>query len=429
MKKIFFIILILLVVMVGLVYLSVSETDATYKPAEVQNIKDLENTDFTQFDSVLVATSTLYQASDFKKKIQGENYREAWTVPVKVPVVFLDTLMGGMEIVKKGGGTQTQSLRLKSPEGVLYSLRSINKDPAAQVPGFVRTLGLENIVIDGVSASHPYAALLVASLADAAGVLHTHPKPVFIPKQDFLGKYNEEFGNRLFLLEYETESEVNFTDFENVENILDTKDLQKLKDEVNEKLHIDEPAMVRTRLFDLLIGDWDRHAKQWGWVVQKTKDGFKAIPLPGDRDNAFFNLNGLIPEIVSHPSLEPEVRPFEKEIDYMPGLVYPNDIYFLYFTPEEIFVEEAVNLQKLLTDQKIEEAFKAWPEEFTKLHGEEIATKIKSRRDNLVAYAREFKKEISKRDLLNKPLKNSEDIEISPELIRCFECKKINSYK
>lgn len=408
---------------IGLVYLSVSETDATFKTAEVLNIQDVENTDFKKYDSVLVAASTLYQASDLKELIQGENYREAWSVPVKVPVVFLDTLMGGMEIVQEGGGTQTQSLRLRSPNGVLYSLRSINKDPALQVPEFARTLGLENIVIDGISASHPYAALLVASLADAAGVLHTNPKPVFVPKQDFLGEYNENFGNRLFLLEYETESKVNFTELENVENILDTKDLQKLKAEVGKKLSIDEHAMVRTRLFDLLIGDWDRHAKQWGWVVQKTGEQYKAIPLPGDRDNAFFNVDGFIPEIVTNPSLEPELRPFDAEIDYMPGLVYPNDIYFLYFTPEEIFIEEAKNLERLLSDEKIEEAFKVWPEEFIKLHGEEIENKIKSRRDNLVAYAKEFKKEISKRELLSEPLKNSEDIEISTDLMKCFECE------
>lgn len=430
MKKIFFIFLIFLVVIIGLVYLSVSETGETFKTAEVLNIDDVENTDFSQFDSVLVATSTLYEASELKKLIQGENFREAWTVPVKVPVVYLDTLLGGMEIVQKGGGTQTQSLRLKSPDGVLYSLRSVNKNPASQVPEFVRTLGLENVVIDGISASHPFAAVLVASLAEAAGVLHTHPKPVFIPKQDFLGKYNEEFGNRLYLLEYETESEENFTSLKNVKNILDTKDLQKLKDEVGEKLSIDEAAMVRTRLFDLLIGDWDRHAKQYGWVVQETQqERYKAIPLPGDRDNAFFTIDGIIPEIVTRPSIEPMVRPFEEEIDYMPGLVYPNDIYFLYFTPEEIFIQEARNLQKLLTDEKIDEAFKVWPREFTNLHGKEIAAKIKSRRENLVEYAREFKKEISKRELLNEPLKNSEDINISPELIKCFECKHINTQK
>lgn len=229
-----------------------------------------------------------------------------------------------------------------------------------------------------------------------------------------------------FLLEYETESEVNFTELENVEKILDTKDLQKLKNEVGEKISIDEPAMVRTRLFDLLIGDWDRHAKQWGWVVQKTGDRYKAIPLPGDRDNAFFSIDGIIPEIITNPSIEPELRPFEEEIDYMPGLVYDNDVYFLYYTPEEIFVEEARNLQSLLTDEKIEESFKVWPRELIKLHGEEISNKIKSRRNDLVEYAREFKKEISNRDLLSKPLKNSEDIKISPDLMKCFECEKIN---
>lgn len=423
MKKIFWIFLLIIIFLISLIYISVSSTDKEFGTVNIKDFEDLENIDFRKHDTVEIAASSLYEGNVLKGIIQGENYREAWSTPVKVPVVFLDTLFGGMKIVKEGGGTQTHSLRLESPDGILYSLRSVNKDPASHVPEFARNLGLENIVVDAISASHPYGALLSASLSEAAGVLHTHPRVVFIPKQDFLGEeYNEKYGNRLFLLEYETEGEKNWTSREDVEEILDTKHLQEWKQKYGTRLKVDENALVRARLFDLFIGDWDRHAKQWGWVVQKKNNRFTAYPLAGDRDNAFFNIDGIIPEIISNKNIEPTIRPFEKEIDYLPGLVYPNDVYFLRFTPENIFIEEAQKLQDLMSDEAIENAFKVWPEEIYELDGEEIKIKLKSRRENLVETAKEFHRIISQKELLNEPLNGSEDIEISQELIQCFEC-------
>ncbi|MDX1719502.1 MAG: hypothetical protein R3353_05035 [Salegentibacter mishustinae] len=423
MKKLLWLVFILLIGFIGLIYFSVSSTDKEFETVTIQEFDDLESIDFRRHDSVEVAASSLYKANELKDIMQGENYREAWTTPVKVPVLFLDSLYGGVEIVKEGGGTQTHSLRLKDKNGFLYSLRSVNKDPSTHVPEFARSLGLENIVIDAISASHPYGAILAASLSEKAEVLHTHPKVVFVPKQEFLGKpYNEKYGNRLFLLEYETEGEENWTDYKNVYKILDTKNLQELKEEDPAQVSIDKNAFVRARLFDMLIGDWDRHAKQWGWVVQKEGENFKAIPLAGDRDNAFFNLGGVIPEIIANKNIEPEVRPFEKEIKHMPGLVYPNDVYFLTNTPVEIFTAEAKNLQDLLTDDAITDAFKVWPKNIAEQNSKEITEKIKSRRDNLVEYAKEFHRIINERELLNKPLKGSEDIKISPQLMKCFEC-------
>ncbi|SKB40570.1 hypothetical protein SAMN05660776_1011 [Salegentibacter holothuriorum] len=423
MKKLLWLVFILLIGFIGLVYFSVSSTDKEFETVTIQEFDDLESIDFRRHDSVELAASSLYKANKLKDIMQGENYREAWTTPVKVPVLFLDSLYGGMEIVKEGGGTQTHSLRLKDKNGFLYSLRSVNKNPSTHVPEFARSLGLENIVIDAISASHPYGAILAASLSEKAGVLHTHPKVVFVPNQEFLGKqYNEKYGNRLFLLEYETEGEENWTNYKNVYKILDTKNLQELKEENPGQVSIDKNAFVRARLFDMLIGDWDRHAKQWGWVVQKEGDTFTAIPVAGDRDNAFFNLGGVIPRIISNKNIEPKVRPFEKEINYMPGLVYPNDVYFLTNTPVEIFTAEAKKLQNVLTDDAIADAFKVWPKNITEHNRKEITEKIKSRRDNLVKYAEEFHRIISEKDLLNKPLKGSEDIKISPELTKCFEC-------
>ena len=48
--------------------------------------------------------------------------------------------------------------------------------------------------------------------------------------------------------------------------------------------------------------------------------------------------------------------------------------------------------------------------------------KIKARRDNLNEIALNFKKVLDSKPLLISPLKGSEDKDISPNLIPCFEC-------
>ncbi|MBQ0769986.1 MAG: hypothetical protein KBT58_11885 [Bizionia sp.] len=424
MKKLLVVILGLIVIFMTFLYWSVLSTNSADQQSLLLNLDNVETINFKDYDSVIIAASTLYKANTIKTVIQGEQYRKAWETPIKVPVVFLDTLFGGVSITKEGGGKQTHSLKLLCTNNIQYTLRGINKDPEALIPDLLKTLSLENIVVDGISAQHPYGAILAAELATYANVLSTHPKVVFVPKQSVLGEeYNEKYGNRLFLLEYETESDTNWTDLDRVESIIESDDLQELKQKYNDSVYIDERQLVSSRLFDLIIGDWDRHAKQWGWVLQENKNKLIAIPIPGDRDNAFFKAEGLLPTLLSNENIVPRLRPFEEQIKFMPGLVYPFDRYFLLLTPESVFVEEAKELQKLLTDENIEKAFKVWPKAISELDKKEIKDKLIKRRSDIVKYGIEFKKEIERKGGLTEPLKGSEDVELSENLKRCFSCE------
>ncbi|MFV9482617.1 hypothetical protein ACNI3T_02190 [Christiangramia sp. ASW11-125] len=422
MKKVLIIFLGVVIILIGLIYLSVSSSQKTFETCTISNLEELQRTNFRNHDSVLIAPSTLYEANLLKDLVQGSNYRDAWSEKVKFPIVFLDTLYGGMEIIKEGGGKQTHSLKLRSKNDIIYTLRSVTKDPEKIIPEIAEDLGLENIIVDGISAQHPYAAILAAELAQKLDILHTHPRMVFIPKQEVLGDFNKKFGNRLFLLEYETESKANWTSLKNVSEIIETKDLQKLKFESKAKILVDQDALIKVRLFDLLIGDWDRHAEQWGWVIQKSDRGNVATPVAGDRDNAFFYISGLIPSIITNKNVEPLVRPFEKEIDHMPGLVYPFDRYFLSNTSEDMFIKQANELQKSLSDEIIANAFEAWPEQIRKLNEKEIAEKLKSRREKLQEYATQFFQQIQEQGKLSEALKGSEDLELSSSQLACFDC-------
>ena len=92
MKKLLWLVLILLIGFIGLIYFSVLGTDKEFETATIEDFKDIEDIDFRAHDSVTVAASSLYKINPLKNIMQGENYREAWATPVKVPVLFLDTL-------------------------------------------------------------------------------------------------------------------------------------------------------------------------------------------------------------------------------------------------------------------------------------------------------------------------------------------------
>ena len=128
----------------------------------------------------VVIAGKKYQRSAFHNFLWGKHYRQEWSTPVKVKAVSLDTLMGGLIPFKKGGGRQTKTLRLKDKDGKEYVMRSIDKTYTKALPPIFQGTFVEAVANDQVSIAHPYSAITVPMLAEAAGVYHTNPQIVGI---------------------------------------------------------------------------------------------------------------------------------------------------------------------------------------------------------------------------------------------------------
>lgn len=422
LKRVILSVTALIVATLLVIYIKLANENIENNSCDIQNISNLDSINFKDFKTVKLSASDAYESDAFKDILQGENYREAWETIVEVPILYLDTLFGGVEVIKEGGGQQTKSLRLKTENDLVLTLRSINKNPKPLVPEALEKLGLSNIVTDGISGQHPYAALVVSQLAKAVNVLHTNPKVVFVPKQKVLGdEFNFSYGNKIYLLEYENKGKVNWSNHNNIEEIVDNDDLQKLNSSNRGKIQIDKNQLIKSRLFDIVIGDWDRHAKQWGWLLQKKDTTYNAIPFPMDRDNAFFNVEGLLPSLIANKNITPHLQSFQSEMELM-GLVYDFDIYYLQGTTEAQFLKEAQQIQEQLTDEKIEKAFKTWNEQLQIQDAKFLIRTIKKRRDNLLDTAKEFKIILDNQPLLDKPLKGSDLEDTTETNIKCFEC-------
>ncbi len=341
-------------------------------------------------DSIRMRASDKYED---KKFLRGDFYRAAWSKEIDMPILRLEDYDGGLKPLQLGGGNQTRSLRLENKDGKQYVLRSIDKKVTAVLPPELRGTFAENIVQDGIAASHPYAALVVPRLAKAAGVFYTNPSIVYVPHQDALGIYDYDIGDGVYLFEDRpggnTSAVENFGNTKETFNTLDVIDLVA----ESHKHKVDQQAALRARLFDLWLGDWDRHDDQFRWASFKENGITVYKPIPRDRDQIFFNNNGTLDYIASRPYFSPALRRFDDKIDFLPGLMWAGKYFdrtFLNSLTKEDFVRMARELQSSLTDNVIQAAFTDWPSEIDVLDGERIRESLRIRRTDLVAYAEEF---------------------------------------
>ncbi len=367
------------------------QTYSNYVPPHSRLVQEATETvsDFAG-KTVRVHASSQYEAGKRKKRILGDNYRDAWAQEIDVPVIDLGTERGGLTIIQKGGGMQTLSLRLADSTGREFVLRSVEKYPENAVPEMFRKTFAQDLVQDQISASHPYSAIIIPKLANAAGIYHTNPKLVYIPDDPRLGIYKKAFANSLALYEERPADDwSNASFFGQSEDIISTsKVLKKIRKDNDNS--VDQLFVVRSRIFDMWIGDWDRHDDQWRWASFKEKKKEVYRPIPRDRDQAFFVNEGALPKLASRKWALPKLEGFSGDIRWPSGLSYNAryfDRTFMTEPSEDDWIAIARELQEKLTDEVIEESVKQWPPEIFALHGEQVIKKLKQRRLKLVTYA------------------------------------------
>jgi hypothetical protein len=335
---------------------------------------------------VRVKASSRYAASQSRERWLGKNYRAEWSQEIEVPVFDLGKERGGLKVIQRGGGRQTLSLRLQDSLGKEYTLRSIDKFPEKALPEVLRQTFAEDLVQDQISAAHPYAAVVIPLLAQAAGIYHPNPKVVYIPDDPRLGIYRKDFAGQVMLFEERASGSGHAMDFfGNSDAMIGSEKMleQLIKDNDNA---VDQKFFLRSRLFDMWIGDWDRHEDQWRWAVFESKKGKTYRPIPRDRDQAFFVNQGRIPKFIGKPFLLFQFEGFNDAVRWPSGLMFSGrfiDRKFLTELTKEDWLAVADDLTHKLTDAVIDSALHQWPDEIYKIHGAEIARKLKARRSLL----------------------------------------------
>ncbi|MEO7444221.1 MAG: ShlB/FhaC/HecB family hemolysin secretion/activation protein, partial [Ferruginibacter sp.] len=337
--------------------------------------------------------SSNYIKSDGYQRRWGTHYRTEWQTPVTFPIAILDTLAGGLTPYQAGGGRQSKSLRLHDKNNREYVLRSIDKSFGKALPDIAQGTFIEDIANDQVTIAHPYAAVTIAPMAEAAGIYHTNPVILYIPKQLALGNFSDEMGNNLYLFEQRPdENWETAANFGNSKNIVGTeKMLEKTREDNDDR--VDQEAFVRARIFDLFIGDWGRHEDQWRWST--FKDGKKTtyVPVPRDRDQAYTVFDGSMLQRAIKISGLKHLQTFDSVLKDPIRFNFPArnlDAHITNEVPVATWKSIAEDLQKRLTDNVIDNAMRQLPPEVYNFSGPSIATDLKNRRIHLAEYAEAY---------------------------------------
>ncbi|HXA01048.1 MAG TPA: metallophosphoesterase, partial [Cytophagaceae bacterium] len=358
----------------------------------------LSHTDYTD-STITLAANTGYKRSKAGRLLLGDHYRTEWSTPVTVNYLDLQKEKGGLIPYAKGGRKQTASLKVRNLDDQEFKLRTVNKESEKILPEEYRNSVVEDLVADQISAQHPYGAITVTPIAEAAGVLHTNPKLVYIPNDDCLGPYRDEFKGKIMF--FEEDPNGNHEEADNLGNSKHIVGTDKVKEKIegDHNNKVDENSFCRARLLDMLLGDWDRHDKQFRWASFENKKEILYVPIPEDRDQVYFKFDGIIPFILSRTWSVNNLQNFGYDYKDIIGLnksAASIDRRFLSTISETEWIAIADSLKLSVTDKVIEDAIHRLPESIFKIHGDEIISKLKSRRDKLPDAAKAYYRVLAK---------------------------------
>jgi hypothetical protein len=332
---------------------------------------------YAQNDSVTWIASEKYAHPSLVTRLMlGSNYRKEWETPVKLRVFHLKGL--GLSIKELGGGQQTTSLQLKDENGREWSLRSVDKNVKKALPENMRNGFVLNITQQSISAAHPYAQVTIPPFAEKMKVVAATPVIYFVPDDPAFGEYRSLFANTVCMLE----------EREPTPDHSDTKGTEKLLEKILEKNNdlVDQKAVLRARLLDMMIGDWDRHSDQWRWAERKEGNQNYFYPIPRDRDQAYFYSNGLFIRAIQVMILKHLVS-YNDDLEKIKSFNYkswPFDRFLLNSLTKQDWTDAIKEVQAVLTDELIHQSFKKLPPEIYAIRGETLDRKFTGRRDKLL---------------------------------------------
>ena len=338
---------------------------------------------------VRVPASERYERNHLHRLLFGHGYRELWKTQLEVPVLDLDQEAGGLTPTRRYGGLQTAVLGFKGADGRDYTFRSVDKDPSAVLHPLLWDTFVRGVIQDQMAAQHPAGALPAAVVSEAAGVMTMHERLVAMPDSPLLGEFRAEFAGVLgTFYEFPQPASPVHPGFQRATEIIDHEALYaRLAEGHGDR--VDTSAFLRARLVDLLLGDFDRHRKQWRWA--KVSEDPRWKPIPEDRDMAFTRYDGAL--VRAAALYVPIIQNYGPRYPDMKGLTlhgWEQDRWLLAGLSWSDWEPIARDVRARVTDDVIDRAVASLPPEYVALDGERLRHDLRGRRDALLEAARDF---------------------------------------
>ncbi|MCC8143466.1 MAG: hypothetical protein LIO97_05920 [Tannerellaceae bacterium] len=241
-------------------------------------------------------------------------------------------------------------------------------------------------IADAYTVINPYTFYVADELAREAGLSANNSRIFYIPANSTLDTIAN--GSRI------QDKLVNISDIPDIniqDQILITQEFidTLLKDrqaKVNEELYI------RERLFDILVGDWNKIPENWNWIPEH-KDSLLYDPWVIDRNHAFTKVDGVIFKQLLNILTLGFIQDYNgtyKKVKKFNTLGFPLDVALTANSREADWLAQARYLQAQLTDAVIEEAFGELPAEIQGNEIDHMKASLKQRRDQLEELAGKY---------------------------------------
>lgn len=349
----------------------------------------------TAQDSLTQVLGATYEAGALRHFLLGTHWRQAWTTPVTVPLMDIDSVAGGLTPLRSGVEVASHALFLRAADGRLFRYSVINRDPATAWRPDIRRAVVTRTMRDQITTMLPFAPVVAAALDRRAGLDVPQPRPVALRGHPELNDW-PRFTGETGMLEQEPPAPLAIpgdgpTPYDGPDPAWASTYTMLTLIETHGDHRVDARQFCRARLMDVLLGDWSRDADQWLWHARYEKNLTVWEPLPRGREQAFSLFDGLIPSVV-----ELLVRPLQSYDTPEPNLKSLTwtarhlDRRLLAALPASAWDDVARDIQTRLSDAAVDSALLRLPAALRAAVVPQLRRLILQRRDRLPALAGEF---------------------------------------
>jgi hypothetical protein len=300
----------------------------------------------------------------------GAHHRDLWAAPVTAALIPIAG-PGGYRVIGAASLVLAEpALTLEDAGGVRWRFTPLDPQFGSSIALLPAHPAAVHVLQDMVSARHPGAPRVAASLACQAGVAHSAVVLRYLPDTPLLGSFRDRFGGRMgWLTRAPASNGAPIT----AQELLRTLDQDPA-------LPVDTLAYLQERLFDLLIGEADPIPARAPWVP--GTDG-RWQPGPRIRWDAFSRYGGLL-TFMARPIM-PEAATFGPEYARRLGqnpAQFILDARLLAPLRDAVWDSVAGVLAGRLEDQVIAEAVAELPAGWD-VGANDLAAALRQRRDRL----------------------------------------------
>lgn len=355
----------------------------------------------------------------FYEFLWGKHYKKYYQKTISIKTASLDTLYGGLKPIGLDKVNTNSSLLLSDKKGKEFIMTPIEKDAST----FFKSIAYQNqpfasqskndvseeFLRDYFTTIHPYTPLVIPSLSKAIGLRATEPKLFYFPKQNRLEQYNADFGNAFYYLtEQPLTTFKNNTTFGKATAVISTEELLK-RIRLDKNQVVDTENYIRARLFDMLVGDWDRDASNWQWAAYEEHGKTIYRPIASQRDQAFAKYDGAFLGLLKSIPAMGQMHSYGYSLSNVKSFnqqAYALDLALLPDTSEENWVKQANFMQEQLSNDVINAAFLKMPYELQDETTSKLKLHFRNRLKKLNETSRSYHKLLEKKAIVVGTQKN-----------------------